>query len=432
MVSEELQQFPDPSIRRRRRLLFRRLLKRSFEDLQPTEQFFALQHEEDDPAFTRLSSSEEADEFRRRAKQLEFWHDDGYLGEHAVDLLGMALKIEGHLARRLFRLAQVQRVTPGPRRAQLTCYELLALYSVLKGGTAEERLQLLFCVFDADGDDRVGLEDLATTILALIELEEAVYDFEGSDLQDFHRVKGLEARKLADFIIKQYGSEVREDSPEDLAAEAEAKERLMQKAAGTSRQSLATTQRSESKPSQQPEGAEDKVQEVDGVDQAQEGSAEVVKEPTSKTQADAPSTKPQQSGLQAQAKAKAKPPPDDSVMQCCSLSGPKPLKRALNYSQWVQWLKESDFIPEGLLECTPGERAQSAPPGPAPLVEPPPADVPTEPAPVITQEPAQGRPAELSAAAKRALVGEDSSDEDIAPLTVQVGEAERPSPLVAS
>jgi len=73
------------------------------------------------------------------------------------------------LSQRLFSVAQVQRDL---KRPSLTCYELLALHSVLCKGHPDELLELLFCIFDADGDDLVSEEDFRAAVGAFVEVEQ--------------------------------------------------------------------------------------------------------------------------------------------------------------------------------------------------------------------------------------------------------------------
>ncbi|CAK0874616.1 unnamed protein product, partial [Prorocentrum cordatum] len=118
--------------------------------------------EADDLVYVRCGGLETFNRFRGKAQDVRYSksYDNGFLEENAIELLGLDLG-ETWLKTRLFKMAQVQEIVPqswekpAPRPEKLTCYELLALYSVFRYGERAELLELLYCISDADGDDRV-------------------------------------------------------------------------------------------------------------------------------------------------------------------------------------------------------------------------------------------------------------------------------------
>eukprot|EP00930_Biecheleria_cincta_P075669 TRINITY_DN6284_c0_g1_i2.p1 TRINITY_DN6284_c0_g1~~TRINITY_DN6284_c0_g1_i2.p1 ORF type:complete len:577 (+),score=164.70 TRINITY_DN6284_c0_g1_i2:1023-2753(+) len=206
------------SWRRRRRLLFGVLDPGPFESI-PVRQQYSEIPQDGDFVFGRFAGGiAEADGLRRLCNERKYDHDEGYLRVDALELLGLGLVSTQPLTRRLHKLAQVSHILPGPRRPLLTCYELLALFSVLRAGSKEELLELLFCVFDADGDDQVSSEDLAGTVLAFLQLQEATANFDQGDLKAFKKLdlkkKRAESLRIAQSAIKEYGQEEGEEEPQ--------------------------------------------------------------------------------------------------------------------------------------------------------------------------------------------------------------------------
>lgn len=197
------------SWRRRRRLLFGILDPGPFESTPVRQQYSEIPQEGDFVFGRFVGGLAEADGLRRLCNERKYDHDEGYLRVDALELLGLGLLSTQPLTRRLHKLAQVSHILPGPRRPLLTCYELLALFSVLRAGSKDEFLELLFCVFDADGDDQVSTEDLASTIQAFLQLQEATANFDQGDLKAFKKLdlkkKRAEALRIAQLAIKEYG-----------------------------------------------------------------------------------------------------------------------------------------------------------------------------------------------------------------------------------
>lgn len=219
LLKERLLQ--DPSRRRRRKVLFGGGGGEvAFDRVTPQDQFHA-HPQDDDLVYRRCGGLEVFNDFRGKAQDIRYSksYDNGFLEENAIELLGLDLG-ETWLKTRLFKMAQVQEVMPPPgekpepRIEKLTCYELLALYSVFRFGERSELLELLFCVSDADGDDRVSVADLAmfiTTFLGLPQgVDKEISQMDEHELQDFARLGGKalksEATLMAKKAVKDFGS----------------------------------------------------------------------------------------------------------------------------------------------------------------------------------------------------------------------------------
>lgn len=189
----------EASLRRCRRVLFGSFAPRKFEEVAPWQQFSAIP-EDDDPVFCRIGGLAAANQFRRLAEQVQY--ADGYLHENALELLGMGISPRSQLGQQLFKVAQVQMVSPAPRGPYLTCYELLALNGVLRGGSDEELLELLYCVFDVDGDDRIGVADLSRSILAFMDF--SAEEQQGLDAAEKKKQARL-AQAIAEIALGKFG-----------------------------------------------------------------------------------------------------------------------------------------------------------------------------------------------------------------------------------
>ncbi|CAK9018344.1 unnamed protein product [Durusdinium trenchii] len=94
-------------------------------------------------------------------------------------------------------------------------------------GDATELLELLFCLFDADQDDLVGLTDLEHTIDAFLQLPEALQlpepdakDFRTLDARKRNGEVTLMAKKaLQDFALDESDPEPEEDLAEDRGSD---------------------------------------------------------------------------------------------------------------------------------------------------------------------------------------------------------------------
>lgn len=194
------------SLRRRRRLLFGPDGAK-FESTPPTEQYSTPLPE--DAIFQRV---QEVEELRASLQGVQYGND-GYLRENAIELLNLGLQEDSPLAKRLFRLAQVQHIVGGVRRQDaLTCYEVLALYSLLWYGEEAEHLELLYCIFDADADDRLSAADLKIGIEAFLALPHAL---DALDIKDTRAMRE-EAKRLADEAVKNYSDPVTDaDDPKE-------------------------------------------------------------------------------------------------------------------------------------------------------------------------------------------------------------------------
>mmetsp|Transcript_9307 Transcript_9307/g.16791 ORF Transcript_9307/g.16791 Transcript_9307/m.16791 type:complete len:360 (-) Transcript_9307:103-1182(-) len=172
-----------------------------FELLPPIVQLSrpAWEHHESkgDVACRRLGY--EAIELLRKQAQV-VQEADGLLGEYAIELLGLGLRTGSSLSKRLFQVAQVSLDESRPCRVSF--YELIALQSILAGGTPEELEQLLFCIFDEDQDDLISAQDFASTVTAFSELKQ-----EGDSACDAMSQQ-LQAKLMAEEVLEKYGSKV--------------------------------------------------------------------------------------------------------------------------------------------------------------------------------------------------------------------------------
>jgi len=179
-----------------------------------------------------------ANEFRRNSHKV--CNADGYLGPHAIELLGLEINTTCALSNRLYKIGQVGRSLPalqppavdeaagpklldeehdhrGARPAMLTCYELLALFSVIRAGSKDDLLELLFCLFDIDEDDRVSIEDFEATIAGYLELEGTI-GLLGAELDEYKKFESKQrtsaARRVAELAIAKYSCGVELPPPD--------------------------------------------------------------------------------------------------------------------------------------------------------------------------------------------------------------------------
>jgi len=203
----------------RRRVIFGTLAEKehvAFENVAPKRQFSPLsilqshQPEVGEDAVHERLNEVEMQEFRRTAQE-RFADLDGYLDMEAIELLGLGLNPKGPLSRRLFQIGHLM----VKRESQaLTYYELLALHSVLTGGSREELQRLVFFIFDVDEDDVVSVDDFAQAMCAFLELQEqqdqAGSGLVGLDLEEFIHLdedaRTKLATLLAEDIVERYGS----------------------------------------------------------------------------------------------------------------------------------------------------------------------------------------------------------------------------------
>lgn len=309
-----------PSRRRRRRVLFqcRGAQPRPFEKRKPEEQFWRQPEEDDDPVFARCGK-DECQQFRDRAQGVRYSksHDEGFLDENSIELLGLELDGGGRggaggssLAKRLFEVAQVQELEGNKRPDKLTCYELLALYSVLRYGTRSELLELLFCVCDFDDDDMVSEKDLKSFVTAFLKLEE---DFgvgmSEEDEQDFKQLdpKAIdkEAAQMASRALKEFWEPEPDEDSDAEAPDPDGEAKSEDEASDTSA---------------------DSKKAASGADGARKGAKKAMgKAPRSKSPA--PKPKKKQGG-------------------CFGGGGKKKGPKALTFEQWKKWLQESSLLPD--------------------------------------------------------------------------------------
>jgi len=323
--------FQDPSRRRRRRVLFGGDRGEvPFDRVAPQDQFFA-HPQEDDLVYVRCGGLETFNRFRGKAQDVRYSksYDNGFLEENAIELLGLDLG-ETWLKTRLFKMAQVQEIVPqswekpAPRPEKLTCYELLALYSVFRYGERAELLELLYCISDADGDDRVSVADLTMFITAFLGLHQGVdkdaSQMDEQELQDFEKLgeKALktEAALIAKRAIKDFGSR-------DLDDEEDSEPQLSD---DDDKDSVASDSSRKANPggSKKPPGRRGLCkgkQPADTDTEDDEGSRSRSK------------------------KASAKKREQQRKGGCLSGGGKSKGPPALNYEQWRKWLAQSDLLP---------------------------------------------------------------------------------------
>lgn len=203
-----------PSLQRRRRLLLGRIETQPFEQVPPREQFHENPPQDDDPVFIHWRNWEEVNAFRKSAEDVQVL--PGWLGLNSLELLDPfqppGTPLPSLLAPLLIKVAQVQRLGEDVHRGQglITFYELLSLHSALRWAAPEVLLELLYCVFDSDGDDYLSVKDLHAGISAFLELQEASGALVGTDLdgafdpQD-SKARDREAHRLAVKAIEAFG-----------------------------------------------------------------------------------------------------------------------------------------------------------------------------------------------------------------------------------
>jgi len=302
-----------------------------FDRVTPQDQFHT--HPQDDDLVCRRCGGLEAfNAFRSKAQDIRYSksYDNGFLEENAIELLGLDLG-ETWLKTRLFRMAQVQEIVPPsgekpePRLEKLTCYELLALYSVFRHGERSELLELLFCVSDADGDDRCSVADLTTFITAFLGLPQGVdrdaSQMDEQELRDFERLgeKALksEATLMAKKAIKDFGSRDlgdEEDSEAPLSDGENSDTSISSKKANPGGSKETTSRRGLCR-GKQPADTDSEDDEDD------------------------------EDSRSRSKKASARKKDKRSKGGCLGGGGKKRGPPALNYEQWRKWLAQSDLLP---------------------------------------------------------------------------------------
>lgn len=222
-----------PALSRRRRILFGEDYAEALHpfELVPVEkQFREFPEDDHDLVFNKRLGMEHANDFRLKAEQTA--GVDRFLRPHSIENLQLPIVTESALSRRLYILGQVGNYSelwrspevkmpqrPGaPGNSQLTCFELLAMYSVLRGGTESELLELLFCLFDVDQDDFVSVEDFQTTIGDFLDAQDRSkamgHGLKGSELAAYNKIddKAKEARQIAERALSEYGTKAAEDT----------------------------------------------------------------------------------------------------------------------------------------------------------------------------------------------------------------------------
>lgn len=297
-----------PAIIRRRKVLLGSANLRPFEQVDPKNQFTQLpEHSPGLPACISCGSPFMEDTYtvcqkcgeKRPApgddlvfKRLDFrmandfrqnaWavcNQDFMLGAHAIAKLGLGLEPPffekdredqrsiGTLERRLFQIGQVGKYVIPPatpekgkkpetqaniiaRTNTLTCYELLALFSVIRAGAKDELLELLFCLFDVDEDDEISCQDFETTISSFLEVDGLLAGLDNTDAAAYRKVgpkdKAAAARRAAELAVSKYGAGVELSPPEPDKAAADKKKVKKTKAAPAAKPNAKAKARSKS------------------------------------------------------------------------------------------------------------------------------------------------------------------------------------------
>merc|ERR1719379_1395833 len=176
---------------------------------------------------TETSDDQKEDQFRifDRVQDLDWFLNearqmrdpDCLLKEPAFEkLLDLGLAPDSGLSRRLLEVAQVRKTKTKTETTTgaLTCYELLALYSLLRYGDQEQLVEFVFCVFDVDGDDRASAADIEKAIGWLVEFGVPLAGKAKGDGDDGEALEKLEGvakekavREIAEDIVKRYGAD---------------------------------------------------------------------------------------------------------------------------------------------------------------------------------------------------------------------------------
>lgn len=329
-----------PALRRRRKVLFgaAQVAQRTpFEAVPPRQQFSAsILEPSGDLVFNRLADLGGINHLRKRADEIQYGKD-GYLDENAIQLLELGLATGTPLSKRLFQVAQAQKVGgAGPRRPLMTCFELLALSSVLCAGKDAELVELLYCIFDVDADDKLSVEDLTVSIDAFLGIQDAAEKLEKKeDKEDFAKMdfqlRHKEARRLAELAIKEYG--VVENSDDEVGAAEEKVAEAEEKEDGEVEEAIAP------KPSALAKHKDRRKQKKAGSSVGEGSDSD--EECTEKGSRDSPSsTKP---AVEGKEKAKAKP-----KRRGGGLCGGKNLPRDADSDAEDEKEKEADKMKEGV------------------------------------------------------------------------------------
>ena len=372
---------------------------RAFEEVAPWEQW---QADLSDPVFDRAGDGQD---LRRSLGDVK--DEGGYLRENAMELLQLNLRLPSKISRRLYHLARVQRNLGEPRsKPQLTCFEVLCLSSALRWSSETELLELLFCFFDADGDDRVGEEDLVRSIDAFLSLEESSASFSDVEKKEFRKLderrKFTEIRRIAKQALGEFANqdseEEEEEEEEELAELAELPELETRAKEGEKDERKDTTDEADR------EGAAQKEGSVSGsVEHEASTSSKLAETGTGKLEMPQPKKAAKRGGLcgrqpkeersfgfqeeakpgpadkegdppkaetkaKAKAKAKAKPKKKPGGGFCGSVKRPS----TFSFRQWAKWIITTDVLPPGMLEAAreaskpkPGRVGKPEVPGPA-------------------------------------------------------------------
>jgi hypothetical protein len=276
---------------------------------------------------------------------------------------------------------------------------LLALHSLIKHGTTNELLELLFCIFDVDEDGRVSVGDIELVLEPFLEMGGASLPEDSQEKEDLDKLMGEPkknaVRKIAENAVSKYGTPAEEDDEEHTADTnvADTMERAANLPTGD-----AQADETKSIPTEVDEqhGSEKKNEEQNSLEAASTaanpdaakkkrsnrvgcfGGAKK-KSPPNASDSSADEADPQtaanapKAAGYPKAKAKAKVLPKKRSR---SWGSKKSLSaRTLGFEQWRRWLQEEKFLPENFgKSATPPTQTQPAQPNLGVAASAPPVD----------------------------------------------------------
>jgi len=348
------------SLQRRRRLLFGGDDARPFESVGPRDQFRAPLEDPNNLVLQRLGN---CSDLQLKFETIQREGDEGFLRDHVLEHLPFDPRLPPTqpILRRLFHLAQAQLLAL-PRRKLLTCYEVLALYALVTRGSAEEFLELVFCLFDVDGDDQVGLLDLEASMDAFLQLPEAM-ELPGSQAKEIRtldaRKRNTELRGLAKKALQDFAMDESDEEPPPVEPTVEVPEptpnspdtpKASAEAELMSTSSKVAEVEGFTEPKAKPKGGgccsnPKETPEERAAKEAKQAEAKLKREQEAKEKADKAAAEKQRKEKEAKAKAKAKGRKGRQSAAC--LCGPAPQLR-LSFRQWLRWLLSLELLPPKL------------------------------------------------------------------------------------
>jgi len=228
----------------------------------------------------------------------------------------------------------------------------------LKWSSEAELLELLFCFFDADGDDKVGLNDLERAIDTFLALDESTAAFPEAEKKEFRKLadgrKLAEIKRIAGQILKEFAAESEDEEGTD---------EVLQESGGTFvklSDRTATSDppdKADSDAARKAEGEAEKLSTSSKV--AETGKLQMPKKRGGglcgrAPKEDSPPGEFSPPDPKAKAEAKAVPKPKASAKPkpkpgggLCGAKKPK----TLSFRQWCRWILTTEVLPPGLLEA---------------------------------------------------------------------------------